>query len=60
MSSAAEDTDFCSVGAGLHRLSALNPEDVDWEVRPQSTRPLTVPEHGERERRDRDTRGKSY
>lgn len=60
VSSAAEDTDFCSVGAGLHRLSAFHPEDVYGEVRPQSTRPLTFPEHGERERSDRDTRGRNY
>lgn len=52
MSSTAEDTDFCSLGAGLHRLSALHQEDVDGEVRPQSARPFTVCEHGERERRD--------
>lgn len=57
VSPAAEDTDFCSVGAGLHRLSALHQEDVDGEVRPQSTRPLSVFEHGERGRSGRGTGG---
>lgn len=57
VSPTAEDTDFCSVGAGLHRLSALHQEDVDGEVRPQSTRPLSVFEHGERERSGRGAGG---
>ena len=48
VSSAAEDTGFCSLAAGLRRLSALHPKDVDGEVRPQSTRPFTLREHGER------------
>lgn len=48
VSSTAEDTDFCSLGAGLHRLSALHQEDVDGQVREKSTRPFTVHEHGER------------
>lgn len=45
-----EDIDFCSLGGRLHRLSALRQENVDGEVRPQSARPITVSEHGERER----------
>lgn len=34
VSSTAEDIDFCSVGAGLRRLSALHQKDVDGEIRP--------------------------
>lgn len=48
VSSTAEDIGFCSLGAGLHRLSALHQEDVDGQVREKSTRPFTVHEHGER------------
>lgn len=59
MSPTAEDTDFCSVAAGLRRLPALHQKDVDREIRPQSARPLTLCEHGERQRggRHRDTGG---
>lgn len=44
---AAEDIDFCSLGVGLYRLSAVRPEDVDGEVRPQSVGPVALSEHGD-------------
>lgn len=57
VSSADENGDFCVVGAGLHRVSAVRPEDVDWEIRPKSTRSFGVYGHAERERGDCDRRG---
>lgn len=48
VSCAAEDTDFCSLGAGLRGLPALYQEDVDGETHPKSGGPLALYEHGDR------------
>lgn len=50
VSPTAEDSGFCSVGVGLRRLPAFHQEDVEREVRAQSARPITLFEHGERQR----------
>lgn len=50
VSSADKNTDFCVVGAGLHRVSAVRQEDVDWEIRPKSASSCNFYEHVERER----------
>lgn len=50
VSSADENIDFCVVGPGLHRVSAVRQEDVGWEIRPKSARSFSFYEHAERER----------
>ena len=51
MSSTAEDAAFCSVGGVLRLLSPLHEKNVDGQVCAQPPGSLTLPQHGERERR---------